>query len=203
VSKNEGSNDLQLLEELAQVAQAPLQLALLLLHHPGDRPAGLVLLKELQQTLIPSDSAGVQHAHTHAHTNHQQTHTFRRCREGSDTHTHTVRCSSHLLELVLVHRKFLQNGIKQVYRWTQGQTAVKLLTKGNSSVKLQSICVSCMRVISKQTKGDRKQTLRDSGSLQVLRPCCLTSPTAQLKQAHMDAQTDMQTDREQQEADLE
>ena len=48
MSSNEGRNDLQLLEELAQVAQAPLQLPLLLLHHPGDCPPGLVLLQELQ-----------------------------------------------------------------------------------------------------------------------------------------------------------
>ena len=41
--------DLELLEELAEVTQAPLQLPLLLLHHPGDRPPCLVLLQELHQ----------------------------------------------------------------------------------------------------------------------------------------------------------
>ena len=80
MSNNEGSNDLQLLEELAQVAQAPLQLPLLLLHHPGDRPPGLVLLQELQQVHTPSDSAAIV----------TDGHTIGLCRLGSRRTSHQI-----------------------------------------------------------------------------------------------------------------
>lgn len=46
--EEEQGADLELLEELAQVAQAPLHLPRLLLHHPWYRPPGLVLLQILQ-----------------------------------------------------------------------------------------------------------------------------------------------------------